>query len=80
MPGMQRGTEIGKRKDDIKGDYEADWRKQQMREENQNARERKAWEGVLRARVGEKSEYEGSSRKSCRTQGMKSAGRSTGDE
>lgn len=48
-----------------------------MREENQNARERKAQEVLLKVRVGERSEYEGSSRKSCRAQGMKSAGRST---
>lgn len=55
---MQRGTKIGKRKD-ITEDYEADRRKQQMREENQNAKERKAWEGLVRVRVGERSEYGG---------------------
>lgn len=36
--------------------------------------------GLVRVRLEERSEYEGSSRKSCRTQGMKSAGRSTGAE
>lgn len=79
MPGRQRGTETRKRKD-ITGDYETDRRKQQMREKAQKARERKAQDGLLRVRVGERSEYDGSSRRSCRTQGMKSAGRSTGAE
>lgn len=51
-----------------------------MREENQNSRERKTRERVIRVRVGERSDYKGSSRKRCRTKGMKSAGRSTAAE
>lgn len=74
-----RGTETDKRKD-FSGDYETDRRKQQMREETKMQGKEKHRKGIVQIRVGERREYEGSSRKSCRTQGMKSAGRSTGAE